>query len=671
MDDQNHSNPDVLLEQFRAEEKKRRGKLKIFFGYAAGVGKTYQMLHTAQSDAINGTDVLLGYVEPHGRPETEALVLGLDILPVKIIEYHGVKLREFNLDAALAAKPTLILVDELAHTNAPGSRHLKRWQDVQELLDAGINVYTTLNVQHLESLNDIIAQITGISVSETLPDTVFDTADEIEIVDISQDELLERLRQGKVYIPAQAQRAVQNFFKKPNLIALRELTLRRTADRINRQTQTATSDSKTAKSRPTTERLLVCVGPSPTSAAVIRSAKRFALSMRAEWIAVSVETPRTADMSEKARQQLIKNLRLAEQLGAETVTLGGERIIDEIMDYAKSRNVTKIVVGKTNESWWLLHKSIVNELIRRSGDIDIYVIHGVEESSEPAVPHVHKRTDWTGRFYALFGIAVATLFNCVLWYFGLAEANLIMTYMLAIVFIAARFGRDPAIWASIAGVLTFDFFFVPPYLKFAVNDTQYLLTFIIMLTIALIISTLTSRLHRQTRLSRQREQRTESLYHLSHELAGIVGRQQLLTAAEHRLTETFGADVTIFMPDETNRLRPMTGGHTSFANNPNEIAVAQWVFEHNQIAGRGTETLSSAMALYVPLVSPQRATGVIGIRSDRMDQLLAPAQRQFLETFASQIALAIERDTLSEQAQKILIQAENERLRRSNRPDCS
>jgi two-component system sensor histidine kinase KdpD len=662
MDEQNQSNPDGLLEQFRTHGKKRTGKLKIFFGYAAGVGKTYQMLHTAQSDAINGTNVLLGYVEPHGRPETEALILGLDILPVKIIEYHGVNLREFDLDAALAAKPMLILVDELAHTNAPGSRHLKRWQDIGELLEAGINVYTSLNVQHLESLNDIIAQITGISVSETLPDTVFDAADEIEIVDISQDELLERLRQGKVYIPAQAQRAVQNFFKKPNLIALRELTLRRMADRINRQTQTAPLDSKTARSRPTTERLLVCVGPSPTSAAVIRSAKRFALAMRAEWIAVSVETPRSAEMSEKARLQLTKNLRQAEQLGAETATLGGERIIDEILDYAKTRNVTKIVVGKTNEPWWHLRRSIVNELIRRSGDIDIYVIRGTEEPLEPTLPHVRKRTDWTGRFYALLGIAAATFINGVLWYFGLAEANLIMTYMLVIVFIAARFGRDPAIWASIAGVLAFDFFFVPPYFRFAVNDTQYLLTFMIMLTIALMISTLTSRLHQQARLTRERQRRTESLYYLSRELAGIVGRQQLLTAAQHRLTETFGADVTMFMPDQTRKLSPTVGGHTTFATNPNEIAVAQWVFEHNQIAGRGTETLSEAMALYVPLVSPQGAVGVIGIRGDT-SQLLAPVQKQLLETFASQIALAIERDTLSEQAHKILVQAENEQRR--------
>jgi two-component system sensor histidine kinase KdpD len=663
MDDTNRSNPDAVLDQFRAEEKKRPGKLKIFFGYAAGVGKTYQMLHTAQSDAINGTNILLGYVEPHGRPETEALVLGLDILPVKIVEYHGVKLREFDLDAALAAKPALILVDELAHTNAPGSRHLKRWQDIEELLEAGINVYTSLNVQHLESLNDIIAQITGIAVSETLPDTVFDAADEIEIVDISQDELLERLRQGKVYIPAQAQRAVQNFFKKPNLIALRELTLRRMADRINRQTQTAPLDSKTTRSRPTTERLLVCVGPSPTSAAVIRSAKRFALAMRAEWIAVSVETPRTAEMSEKARLQLMKNLRQAEQLGAETATLGGERIIDEILDYAKTRNVTKIVVGKTNEPWWHPRRSLVNELIRRSGDIDIYVIRGTEEPLEPTVPHVRKRTEWSGRLYALLIIAGVTVFNQIFRYIQQTEANLIMMYMLAIVFVAVQYGRGPAIWASVAGVLAFDFFFVPPYLRFAVDDTQYLITFVIMLTIGLTISTLTSRLRQQAQLTRQRQRRTESLYHLSRELAGIVGRQQLLTAAQRRLTETFGADVTMFMPDQTRKLCSMAGGHTSFANNPNEIAVAQWVFEHAQIAGRGTETLSEAMALYVPLVGSQGAVGVIGIRGDT-SQLLAPIQKQLLETFAGQIALAIERDTLSEQAHRILVQAENERKRR-------
>ena len=328
------------------------------------MGKTYEMLEAAQTLAIKGSNVLIGYVEPHGRPETEALLLGLDILPDRIVEYRGIKLHEFDLDAALKAHPTLIVVDELAHTNAPGSRHVKRWQDVEELLEAGIDVYTTVNVQHVESLNDVVAQITGIAVQETLPDTVFDMADEIRIVDLSPDDLLERLREGKVYVPAQVERAVQSFFRKPNLIALRELAMRRTADQINRQTQQKTAlEPKPVKAWPTTERLLVCVGPSPTSATVIRAAKRLSLSLRADWIAASVETPHTADMSEKSRQQFLRNLKLAEQLGAETVTLSGERVADEILAYAASRHVTKIVVGKTNEPWWLFPR-----LHRQQGD---------------------------------------------------------------------------------------------------------------------------------------------------------------------------------------------------------------------------------------------------------------------------------------------------------------
>ncbi|MCX5646366.1 MAG: sensor histidine kinase KdpD [Phycisphaerae bacterium] len=639
--------------------KSPRGRLTIFFGYAAGVGKTYQMLETAQTYAIKGGSVLIGYVEPHGRPETEAMLLGLDILPDRIVEYRGIKLREFDLDAALQAHPTLIVVDELAHANAPGSRHVKRWQDVEELLEAGIDVYTTLNVQHLESLNDIVAQITEISVHETVPDTVFDVADEIEIVDLSQDDLLERFREGKVYVPTQAERAMQSFFKKPNLTALRELAMRRTADHINREALQKTElEPKAVKAWPTAERLLVCVGPSPTSAAVIRAAKRLAVSLRAEWIAASVETPRTADMSEKSRQQFLRNLKLAEQLGAETVTLSGERVADEILEYAASRHVTKIVVGKTGEPWWLFSGSLVDKVIRRSGDVDVYVIRGVEEPFETPAPVVRKPRDWTGPLYALLTIAVVTAFNEALSCLGLRETNLVMVYMLAVVFVAARFGRNPAIWASVAAVLAFDYFFVKPYWTFAVGDTQYFVTFAVMLIVAVVISSLTARLREQSRLSRQREQRAESLYHLSRELAATTGRQQLLTVAQRRLMDILGPEVTILMPDESGKLKPMVGGDTSFAGDPNELAVAQWVFEHNQLAGAGTDTLPDALALYIPLATPSGAVGVIAVRTERIDQLLAPAQRQLLTTFAGQIALALERDSLSEQAHKILAQAQ-------------
>jgi two-component system sensor histidine kinase KdpD len=655
----NPSGPVEPPRALRPAPRSRRGRLTIFFGYAAGVGKTYEMLETAQMLAIKGGSVLIGYVEPHGRPETEALLLGLDILPDRIAEYRGITLHEFDLDAALQAHPTLIVVDELAHTNAPGSRHVKRWQDVEELLEAGIDVYTTVNVQHLESLNDVVAQITGIAVQETLPDTVFDMADEIKIVDLAPDDLLERLREGKVYVPAQAERAVQSFFRKPNLIALRELAMRRTADQINRQAEQRTAlEPKPVKAWPTAERLLVCVGPSPTSATVIRAAKRLAVSLHAQWIAAGVETPNTADMSEKSRQQFLRNLKLAEQLGAEAVTLSGERVADEILEYAASRRVTKIVVGKTNEPSWLFRNSIVNRVIRRSGDIDIYVIRGVEEPFETPAPLGRKPRNWTGPLYALLTIGAVTAFNYGLSFLGLRETNLVMVYMLAVVWVAARFGRNPAIWASVAAVLAFDVFFVPPYGTLAVSDTQYFVVFAVMLVIALVISGLTARLRQQFQLSRHREQRAETLYHLSRDLVATTGRQQLLTVAQQRLIDLLGPEVTILMPDESAKLKPMVGGDTSFASNPNELAVAQWVLEHSQVAGTGTDTLPDALALYVPLATPSGAVGVIGVRAERIDQLLAPAQRQLLTTFAGQIALALERDSLSEQAHKILAQAQ-------------
>ncbi len=415
MTDLGPSNPSDVGEPPRElppASRNPRGRFTVFFGYAAGVGKTYEMLEAAQTLAIKGGNVLIGYVEPHGRPETEAMLLGLDILPSRIVDYRGIELREFDLDAAIKAHPSLIVVDELAHTNPPGSRHVKRWQDIEELLEAGIDVYTTLNVQHLESLNDVIAQITGIAVQETLPDTVFDMADEIKVIDLPPDALMERLREGKVYMPAQAERAMLRFFCKPNLIALRELAMRRTADQINRQAEDrAVLERKPIKAWPTAERLLVCVGPSPTSATVIRAAKRLSVSLRADWIAACVETPHTADMSEKSRQQFLRNLKLAEQLGAETVNLAGERVADEILAYAASRRVTKIVVGKTSEPWWRFDDSIVNKIIRRSGETDVYVIRGVEEPPEMLAPVVPKHRSWTGPLYGLLSVAVVTVLN--------------------------------------------------------------------------------------------------------------------------------------------------------------------------------------------------------------------------------------------------------------------
>jgi two-component system sensor histidine kinase KdpD len=665
--DQNQPNPDESLEAIRKEAASgKRGKLKIFFGYAAGVGKTYSMLEAARAQSAAGVDIVLGYVEPHARPETEALTLGMEYLPPKTVEYRGIQIKEFDLDAALKRKPAIVAVDELAHTNAPGSRHAKRWQDIEELLDAGINVYTTLNVQHVESLNDIVAQISGTLVRETISDNVFDQADSIELVDLPPEELLQRFQEGKVYVPAQAETAMQKFFRLPNLIALRELALRRTADRVNAQVQAARGSE--AKIWATNERLLVCVGHSPTSARVIRVAKRMASALRAPWIAVYVDTGSV--LSDENRAKLTRNLNLAQQLGAETTTLAGQDMAEEIVKYAHARNVTKIVIGKTGQSRWreLVGKSVVGDVLHRSGDIDVYVIRGKDEPAS-GLPSGFSM----GRVEIDYGnyaraVVVAALCTVVAWLthrLGLSETNQVMVYFLGVAYVAARYGRGPGIVASALGVLAFDFFFVPPQFSFAVRDTQYFITFAVMLVISVLISTLAHRIRRQAEASRQRERRTELLYRFSRKLAGIAGTHQLVAAAEAQLSESFASEVAIFLQNEAGRLQATLGGPASFAANEREIAVAQWVFDHGQLAGAGTDTLPDAHALYLPLGGSQGAVGVLALRPIELGRFNAPDQRQMLETLASQVALAIERDRLAEQAQKILVQAEAERLRSS------
>jgi len=669
------SNPDELLEQIRSETKaQQRGKLKIFFGYAAGVGKTYSMLEAARIQAAADLDVVLGYVELHARPETEVLLLGMELLPPKEVEYRGIKLKEFDLDAALARNPAVIIVDELAHTNAPGLRHTKRWQDVEELLDAGVNVYTTLNVQHLESLNDIVAQISGVEVRETIPDTVFDQADSIELVDLPPEELLQRFQEGKVYIPVQAEQAMQKFFKLPNLIALRELSLRRTADRVNAQVQTARQSEGSTQIWATRERLLVCVGISPTSARLIRVAKRMAAALHAPWVAVYVDDGRL--LSDIAHQKLTRNLNLAEQLGGETVMLGGESIADEIVKYAQSKNVTKIIIGKTGQPRWreFIGKPIVSQVLHRSGDIDVYVIRGRSESAEEGKSDSIVRTrriDYTRFGKAILVTAICTAMAWLIHWIGLSETNQVMIFFMGIAFVAALYGRGPGILSSIASVLAFDFFFVPPYFSFTANDTQYFITFGVMLTIAILISTLSHRIRRQVEMLRQRERRTEALYHLSRKLAATAGLYQLVTIAQLEISASFASEVAIFLPDESNRLKATIGGPNSFAAIEKEIAVAQWVFEHGQLAGAGTDTLPDANAIYVPLTGSRGTVGVLALRSIELGRFTAPDQRQLIEMVANQLALAIERDSLAEQAQKVLVRMEAESLRNSSMSSVS
>jgi two-component system sensor histidine kinase KdpD len=664
--------PEALLARVKDEEvRRRRGKLKIFFGAAAGVGKTYAMLEAGREQKADGVDVLVGYVETHGRAETDALLAGLELFSPRTIEYRGTALREFDLDGALARRPALILVDELAHTNAPGCRHAKRWQDVVELLDAGINVYTTVNVQHLETLNDVVAKITGVVVRETVPDSVFEQADDVELIDLPPDELLERFKDGKVYMPEQAQEAVRNFFRKGNLIALRELALRRTAERVDAQMRVYMHEHAIPKTWPTAERLLVCVSPGPESARLVRAGKRMADRLNAPWVAAYVETPAQLRLPIEVRDRVTQTLRLAEQLGAETVRLPGQQMSEAILAYAHDRNVTKIVVGKPRRRLWtrILIGSIVDALVQGSGDIDIYVISAEQEQqskqSMPPAPLGRRAipSDWEPYGWATAVIALATgAAWLTLPFFELA--NLVMVYLLGIVVVATRYGRGPSLMASILSVAALDFFFVPPVFTFAVTDVRYLFTFMVMLIVGLVTSSLAVRIRMQAEAARHREQRTAALYAMSRELASTRGLDELMTIAVRHISEVFRSQTVMLLPAASEGgLASWAGGQ--FTLDSNELGVAKWVHEHHQPAGLGTATLPGATALYLPLQAPRGPVGVLGVRPADRHALDSPDQLHQLETFANQTALAIERAHLADEAQDAQVRIETERLRNS------
>lgn len=663
---QKRPNPDALLKQVKAEEARQlEGKLKVFFGANPGVGKTYAMLEAAHEQRRDGVDVVIGVVETHGRAETEALVKGLEVLPRRTVDYRGTALQEFDLDAALTRRPTVILIDELAHTNAPGLRHAKRWQDVQELLKAGITVYATVNVQHLESLNDVVAQITGVRVRETVPDSMIERADDVELIDLPPDDLLQRLKDGKVYVPEQIQHAIQNFFTKGNLIALRELALRRTAERVDQQMEVYRRDHAVIRTWPAAETIMVCVNMKPRGPRLIRAARQMAADLHAKWIAVYVQIPRHLRLPQVERDRLVQTLRLAEQLGAETVTLTGERIAQELLSYARSRNATKIIVGKPVRSLWKewMFGSVVSELVHQSGDIDIYVITGEAGEGQPLMRRSLKRSSKLSEYvYAAAGVSVATAVAWAMFpYFG--PANLIMMYLIAVIFIAIRLGRGPSVLASVLSVATFDFFFVPPYFTFAVSDFQYILTFGVMLVVALVISNLAVRIREQAELARYRERRTGVLYTMSRDLATHRGTGMLVQVAAKHLREVFDGQVAIFLADAEKRVRLQRAEQLYFELDPKESGVAQWVFDHTERAGLGTDTLPGASALYLPLVGSTGAIGVVAVRPKDTGLLLDPDQLHLLESLVNQVALAIERTRLSEEAQQAHVRVETERMR--------
>lgn len=666
--------PEQMLARVKAEGEAEasapeRGKLKLFFGYAAGVGKTYAMLQAAQSLKKEGKEVVVGYVEPHARPETQALTEGLETIPRLEVSYRGTTLPEFDLDAALARRPEIILVDELAHTNAPGMRHAKRWQDVAELLAEGIDVYSTVNVQHVESLNDIVAEISGVQVRETVPDDVFDRADDIALIDLPPDELLERLRQGKVYIPKQAAFALEQFFRKNNLVALREIALRRTADRVHEEVETARLGSAAKRPWPTNERLLVCVGPSPTSAKVVRAAKRLADRINAPWVALNVATADAARLDSAAQQRLGQNLKLAESLGAEVVQISGEDVSSELLKYADSRNVTKIIVGKGGEARgiWRRRQSLVERMLRDSGNIDVVVVRGVDEPPSSNLPAARQAaavalTPWLGTAAAL---AIATMAALGMSALGFSEANLVMVFLLAVVAVAARFGTVQSIVASVLAVVLFDILFTPPYFWVTVHDTEYLVTFAVMLLVGLLASSLTTRVLYQAEVARKNERRTEALYRLSRRLTATASTGDLVKETESIVSEIFDAHAVLFLPDELGRIRPIIGHAASFAASATEFAAAQWVLDHHEAAGAGTNTLPGAESLYVPLATPDRVVGVMALQPNSPRQHLSLDARQLLDTYATQIAFALERNSLSERSRKVELEIESEKLRSS------
>ena len=664
--DATRPDPDALLAQIREEQSRSaRGRLRIYFGASAGVGKTYAMLAAARKLQAGGQKVLVGVIETHGRSETASLLDGLDQLPLRELAYRGKTLREFDLDGALSLHPPLILVDELAHSNAPGSRHPKRWQDVEELLDAGIDVLTTVNVQHLESLNDVVGGITGIRVAETIPDTVFDSAAEVVLVDIPADELLSRLKSGKVYHGPEVRRASANFFRKGNLIALRELALRRTADRIEDDVRAYRVEQSIGAIWKTGASLLALVGPRHGCEHIVRGTARLAGQLGTGWHAIYVETPSLQRLAAPERERILKTLKLAEELGATTAVLSSRDIAQAALDHARTHNLSKIVLGRGHRSWpW--RTPHIRALARSAPDIDLIEIGdaaggrqqtGATGTADSRPKNLKDRV--TGYVMAAAAsLATALVTTPMLAYFDLA--NIAMLFLLVVVLIAVRYGRGPSVLATCVSVACFDFFFVAPRFTFAVSDLQYLITFAVMLAVGLITGHLTSGLRFQARVASHRESRARALYEFARDLSSALQPEQIFETTRAVVGKAFRAEATLLVPDADGRLQ-LPGSATARL----DLGIAQWAFDHAENAGLGTDTLPASPIFYLPLVAPMRTRGVLAIEPEQPRWILIPEQRQQLDTFAALAAIALERVHYIEVAQEALVSMESERLRNS------
>ena len=693
--------PDSLLAKVQlAEKKAQRGKLRIYFGSSAGVGKTFAMLVAARKLRGEAVDVVVGVVETHGRSETAAQLEGLEVLPPKTISYRGKELADFDLDGTLARHPALVLVDELAHSNAAGARHPKRWQDVEELLDAGIDVFTTLNVQHLDSLNDVVGGITNVRVWETVPDTVFDAADEVVLVDIPAEELLARLKSGRVYIAQQAERAADNFFRKGNLMALRELALRRTADRVEGDVQAYRVDKSIGSIWKTATALLTCVGPDEGAERVVRAAARLASQLNADWHAIYVETPSLQRLPAPRRETILATLNLAQNLGATTAVIASPEVAESVVAYARKNNLSKLVIGRDPaRRLWPWQRSSGQKLALLAPDIDLIEIGRQEDQSSPSIKPVvvpegmggvessarrrQKRLRYVWAAIACGGVTL--LSTPLMQHFD--RSNIVAIYILAVVLVGMRLGRGPAALAAVLSVSAFDFFFVPPRFSFAVSDVQYLLTFCIMLAVGLITGQLTAGLRSQARVALHREERAAALYQLARDLSGAVQLDQVVKISDESIENTFHAVAALLLPDGDSQLKvasersdsppaserptsqlPTTARPTSArpeARLAVDLGIAQWAFDKGQPAGVGTDTLPGSEILYIPLRASEGSRGVLALKARHRRLLKIPEQRQLLDTFAALITIALERVHYVGVAQDAVVRMESERLRNS------
>ena len=662
--------PEALLEAARREES-RIGKLKIFVGAAPGVGKTYEMLQQARARRKDGYDIVIGVVETHGRKETEALLDGLDIIPRRRIEYKGQWLEEMDLDAIIARRPQIVLVDELAHTNVPGSRHPKRYLDVDELLNHGIDVYSTVNIQHIESLNDVVAQITRVRVRETVPDSVFDRANAIELVDLTPDDLIQRLKEGKVYVPKQAERALEHYFSPSNLTALRELALRRTAERVDEQLLTEMQSHAIAGPWAAGERILVCISEDPRAAGLVRYAKRLSDRLHAPFTALAVETRRSLQLTEEQRDRIADTLRLAEALGGEAITIpGGDRsIADDVIDYARANNMTQVIIGKTSRSRWfeILHGSVVHDLVRRSGNISVHVIAGDDIVGEP-IPKKTVRTaeeaePFDPRPYALALIVVAVALGvgeAIQPWFGIENVDLV--FLTAVVGVAVRYGLWPSIFASVAASLCYNFFFLPPIYTFTIADPTNVAAFFFFIVIAIVVSNVAARVRTQAVVAMGRARATESLYAFSRKLAGVGTLDDVLWATAYQTALMLKVRVVLLLP-ENGSIAVKAGYPPEDILDDADLAAANWAWENNRSAGRGSDTLPGAKRLFMPMRTGRGAIGVVGIDRDKPGPLLTPDERRLLDALIDQSALAIERVHLVEDMDRVKRTVETDRLR--------